>query len=73
MSRQTWPLACRYAVPALAVGALLLGSGRRAGWVLVMAMPFLLAAQMPAAAGRIASQLSGELEMESVRGDLVRE
>ena len=46
---------------------------RRAGWVLVMAMPFLLAAQMPAAAGRIASQLSGEREMESVRGDLVRE
>ena len=35
MSRRTWPLAGRHAVPALAAGALLLGSGRRAGWVLV--------------------------------------
>ncbi|QBI20112.1 phosphatidylserine decarboxylase family protein [Egibacter rhizosphaerae] len=35
MSRRTWPLACRYAVPALAAGALLVRSGRRVGWPLV--------------------------------------
>ncbi|MCW2776810.1 MAG: phosphatidylserine decarboxylase family protein [Frankiales bacterium] len=35
MSRQTWPVSRRYVLPPLALGAPLVASGRRSGWVLV--------------------------------------